>query len=112
MNFTVYFSKSNINIAIFAIIFVQLIKSPSFIKIAIKLFHRFMINGSKGSYWDGNEVKEQLFKDGQKLELCKFGDNIGICLQHVTQEEIAKQKALDKMDKEKKDSAGVNKNAY
>ena len=58
MNFTVYFSKSNINIAIFAIIFVQLIKSPSFIKIAIKLFHRFMINGSKGSYWDGNEVKE------------------------------------------------------
>jgi len=46
------------------------------------------------------------------LELSKFGDNIGICLQKVSQEEIAKQKALEKMEKEKKDSAGVNKNAY
>jgi hypothetical protein len=46
------------------------------------------------------------------LELCKFGDNIGICLQQVTQEEIAKQKAIEKMAKDKKDSAGINKSAY
>lgn len=46
------------------------------------------------------------------MELSKFGDNIGICLQQVTQEEIAKQRAMEKMEKDKKDANAVNKNAY
>lgn len=52
--------------------------------------YRYFANGGDGAIWSG-KLKRNLrtTKQGTKLRMLNFGDNIGICMQYQTAEEVA-----------------------